>query len=356
MIVFALAALLMIAAVLALLLAPLWRREAPPAAERRDYDLAVHRDQLREIDRDLEQELFTVEEAAAARLEIERRMLAAADGAEPAARAAAGRSRMTAVAVGLFLPLTAVLLYLVLGSPGRPDLPLAARQSDLAQQNDMQRLVQQLRQRLQQQPGNPEGWLLLARSYATLGQLEASADAYRRAADLTNRRADILSAWGEVLTEIDGKEIGDDARRLFEEALAQDPGEPRARFYVGAAKAQGGDLKGALDDWLALAAQSPPEAPWMPALTEQIRAAAAKLGGGAGGPSAADVDAASKMAPADRDAMIRTMVEGLAEKLRENPNDREGWLRLGRSYQVLGETEKAEDAFARARALGETGR
>ena len=365
MIPFIIMAALTVIAVLAALLLPLRRVEAGAPIERREYDLTVYRDQLREVERDLEQGLFTREEAEAARIEIQRRMLATAEGpASDHTEATPARARATILAIAVILPWSAAGLYMALGAPGLPDLPMTARQGEVAQQGDMTRLIGQLRQRLEQQPEDVDGWMLLGRSYISVGQIREATDAFARAADLSGRRPDVLAAWAETITRLDGNWVNGQARALFEEALRGDAAEPRSRFYLGLARAQGGDVVGAIDDWKALAADSPPDAPWMPLLMDRISRASAEIGAAPGtvaapppamqprGPSTADMEAASRMSAGDRETMIRSMVEGLAARLNENPDDRDGWLRLGRSYQVLGETAKAEEAFARARALG----
>jgi cytochrome c-type biogenesis protein CcmH len=375
---FIILAALTVIAVVAMLLLPLRRAESGALIERREYDLTVYRDQLKEVERDLEQGLFTPEEAEAARIEIQRRMLAAAEGPiSDHTEATPARARATILAIAVILPWSAAGLYMGLGAPGLPDLPITSRQDEVAQQGDMSRMVTQLRQRLEQQPDDVDGWMLLGRSYLTMGSGRESAEAFARAADLSGRRADVLAAWAEAVTRTDGNWVNVQAKALFEEALRGDPQEPRSRFYLGLAKAQNGDVPGAIKDWQALAADSPPDAPWMPLLNDRIRRAAAEIGVDPGpmvgsaappllpsappaaqppmqprGPTTADMEAASRMSAGDRQQMIRSMVDGLAERLKENPNDRDGWLRLGRSYQVLGETAKAEEAFARARALG----
>jgi cytochrome c-type biogenesis protein CcmH len=160
----------------------------------------------------------------------------------------------------------------------------------------------------------------------------------------------------------------------FEAALAADANQPAARFYLALARAQAGDYRTALDGWLALARESPADAPWMAALREQIDQAAGALGvalptdidgieatettettegiaAGAPGPSAEDVAAAQEMSEGEQAEMIRAMVARLAIRLEDEPGDLDGWRRLGRSYDMLGETAAARDAYARAAAL-----
>ncbi|MGC2414784.1 MAG: tetratricopeptide repeat protein, partial [Stellaceae bacterium] len=133
------------------------------------------------------------------------------------------------------------------------------------------------------------------------------------------------------------------AKEAFTAGLS-DPGTaPRSRYYLALAQMQEGDVKGALDAWRELAAEAPAGTDWLPLVQQRIGDAERTLG----------VDPAAGKAPASaspeqRQAMINAMVERLAARLESQPDDVEGWARLGRSYMVLNEPEKARDAYARA--------
>jgi cytochrome c-type biogenesis protein CcmH len=376
------AGLLTALAVLALL-RPLLAPRGDTATARAPYDLAVYRDQLAEVERDLARGVLTPEAAEAARTEIERRILAAADaparmaGPAPAGRGAVPRRlpKMLAGTIAVVLPLLALGVYVQLGAPGLPGAPVAER--PVATDSDMAVLVDQLAQRMAERPDDVRGWLLLARSYGSLGRYQDSATAYAAAIAHGAEGAEVQSAYGEALTAAANGQITVAAKMAFDAAVAQDPGEPRARFYLALAKAQAGKLDEALADWVTLEAQAPADAPWRGAVTAQIEQAAAELGldavalpgrvalapppepaepsldesGGESGPSATDMATAADMTPEERDAFIRSMVASLAARLETTPDDLEGWLRLARAYGVLGEAEMAQDAWARAAAL-----
>ena len=143
------------------------------------------------------------------------------------------------------------------------------------------------------------------------------------------------------------------------------PGEPRSRFYLGLANRQAGDLKEALKWWISLEADTPADAPWRAILATQIEEAVAESGADLAdlrakvrsdrrtsrGPGPKDLDAAESMAPDDRLAMIQGMVDGLAARLADNPDDLTGWRRLGRSYMVLNRRSDAVYAYRRAAEL-----
>ncbi len=378
-----------------LLLWPLLRRPAE-TAPRQAYDLGVYRDQLAEVAREAAEGSLGAEPAAAARVEIERRLLATAETGADAPNGPEGPRTIDravtwslAVAICFAIPLAAIGLYLLLGNPGLPSLPFAERPAPEAPAEsvaggDMEALTAGLAARLAEAPDDRDGWLLLGRSYAQIEQFGAAAEAYRRALDRGFDDAEVQSALGEMLAAQAGGTIGPEARNAFAAALAQDPQNPRARYYAGLVLAQDGRAQDAIDIWLGLLRQSTAEAPWRPVVAQQIQEAAASLGieapeipvapapvapdpatpdplgggtaqGGARpGPDAADVEAAGQMSAEDRAAFIRSMVARLAERLEAEPGDFQGWLRLARAYGVLGEAAQARDALSRAEAaIGE---
>jgi len=343
--------------------------EAPP--ERADYDIGVYRDQLGEIDRDRDRGLLSATEAEAARLEVQRRLLAADRRRRPARPAGQRRrgARAAALAVTLLLPLGGLGLYLQLGAPDLPSLPLAQRGAEVERLAEMRGLTERLQRRLAQEPDDLRGWELLARSRAELGQWAEAAEAYRQAVARGGvERAGLQSALGEAVTAAADGVVTPEARAAFDTALALDPSEPRARYYRALALQQAGRQREALDAWLELAADTPADAGWRPLLRQQITAGAEALGLPLGalripegpaapavpGPSAEDLAAAEDLSPQEREAYVRSMVEGLATRLEEQPDDLDGWLRLVQARLVLGEPEAALAALRRAEPLVET--
>jgi cytochrome c-type biogenesis protein CcmH len=401
-------AVLMSAAVLVAVVIPLIRRPRGPLPGRGEYDLAVYKDQLREIDNDRDRGLLDEAEAEAAKIEIQRRMLAVSEAEKkPAAGASLPQGRTVAAILGVAIPAAAFGIYFALGSPDRPGQPFAerniaseitAREGKLDQDEVMQ-LAAKLLRRLEANPDNVDGWMLLGRTYLTINQFDGALAAYRKAMEAGNRHPDIVTDYAEVLVVSEQGQVGPEAKSLFEDIAEADPYNPRARYYLGLELAQGGNLKAALQAWVDLRAVSPPGSQWLQLVDQQIARAAndlkvapwsvkpsaraqalakampapdAPVPPSAGppsapsatagapdtpqGPSAEEVKAASEMSAADRQAMIRTMVQQLADRLKENPDDLAGWQRLARAYEVLGEKEKAKDARARVEALSKKGR
>jgi cytochrome c-type biogenesis protein CcmH len=332
------------------------------------YDGAVYRDQLTELGRDVARGVLTLAEAASARLEIERRLLAAAGEAERGVESAAAPTavpRALVAALAVLVPLAAVAIYLVHGAPRIPDQPYDARaaQRSLMGANgalDLEKAVATLQERVKANPTGAEGWLLLARTQAAREHWQESAAAYHEALSLTKQRPDVAAAYGEMLVMAADGIVTPSARDAFNMAVARDPKNPSARYYLALAEAQAGNVQGAIDAWQQLLAEATPDAPWAATVRQRI-ADTAKAAGlpvpappaaqASPGPSADDVAAAAQLSPEERAKMVRGMVERLATRLAEAPDDLQGWLRLGRAYEVLDEPEKAADAYARAAKL-----
>ncbi len=362
--------------VLVALTAPLFRRrrEGPPRTSR---EIAIYRDQLAELQREVDAGRILPAEARLAEAEIQRKILAAADSVDPAENERAASHRLPQAIALLLLaaivPIGALAAYLSVGSPGEPGHPFdPARAAAQAQAEDRARemttLVEKLAERLKQEPDNLEGWALLARSYSALRRDGDAAAAYERAYELSGRSVAYAGAYGAALVAAAGAQVTPAAQALFAQVLEADPSEPQARFYLALAKARAGQAREAIAMWRSLEIDSPPDAPWVPTVREMIRNVAADAGidpesipatsqapiRHEPGPSAEDMAAVQSMNPEDQERMIHDMVTGLAQRLETNPNDIEGWKRLGRSYLVLEEPERAKQAYGRAVALAPT--
>jgi cytochrome c-type biogenesis protein CcmH len=337
-------ALMTVAAIFAVMW-PLERR----APLRAGSDVAVYRDQLDEIERDGAAGLLGDREAEAARIEVSRRLLAAADAVIPASAGNAGRRRrLAALAALVLLPLSAAGLYLFLGSPQLPGQPLEARRDAPPDQNSVTELVARTEAYLKQNPESGEGWEIIGPVYMRLGLYDEAAKARKNALRLLGPTAGRESDLGEALMGLAGGVVSAEAKEAFERAVALDPRDVRARFYVGLAAEQDGRPKVAAEAWRALLADAPADAEW----TGFVRQALTRVdpaGAAQPVPSAADVAASSEMSPEQRNAMIRGMVARLAERLKQDGSDVEGWQRLIRAYQVLGDGEQARTAIGDAR-------
>jgi cytochrome c-type biogenesis protein CcmH len=335
---------LMTAAAIFAVLWPLGRGVRP---QNDGTEATVYKDQLSEIERDRAAGLIGSLEAEAARVEISRRLLAAADAERdtPASSNTAFR-RVVAVVALAGLPLLAVAFYLPLGSPKLPDFPLTGRIQAANLSQPLDNLVAQVEAHLEKNPTDGRGWSVLAPVLAKLGRFDDAVRAYRNSitynGDSAPRRADL----GEAMAAAAGGVVTTDAKAEFERAVALDAGEVKARFFLGLAAEQDGRATEAAAIWRAMLQTAPANAPWRPL----VQSALARVGGPAVPALSDDTIAAAKdMNETDHTVMIRGMVERLATRLKQNGDDVEGWLRLVRAYMVLGDRDKARQALADAR-------
>lgn len=353
-------ALLTVAVAVALLY-PLLKGAAPAPVDDAG-EAAVYRDQLKELERDKAAGLISEEDAGYARAEIGRRLLAVSGDGETAQKTGrAGRlNALSQAFIILCLPAVGLGLYLKTGNPDMPAAPLEARLENPG--NNIELLVAKVERHLAENPNDGSGWDVLAPIYFKMQRLGDSELAYRNAIRLQGTSPERMNGLGEVLLAGNDGIVTEDARAAFEEALRLNGNDSRARFYLALALEQAGKKSEALDSFQALAKDSPADAPWMPLVQQHISANAggapvAGLPAGTqpapapaplGGPTASDVEAAAAMSAGDREAMIRGMVEGLDAKLKQDPNNFEGWMRLMRSYAMLKEPEKAIAALKAA--------
>jgi cytochrome c-type biogenesis protein CcmH len=358
-------AALMTAAATALLLVPLLRPRGT-ADSRARYDLEIYRDQMKEVDRDLARGVIDESQAVAARAEVGRRMLTVADEAETAVAPTPKRARWLAVALCLLIPLGALAVYLPIGQPELPGQPFAQRApapgNDAPPREIMQALAR-LEQHLKEDPRDLQGWMLLGQAYNRMGRYADSAGAYRQAMAVSQGSdPEIMSAFGEALTAANDGMVPDEAVRTFEAILKVAPKEPRARYYLALTRAQAGDYRDALDRWADIVRDSPADAPWLRTVRQRIAEMAERLSvpvaevmpqplpasqpqASTGGPTREQAEAAADMSPEQRTAMVRGMVERLANRLKDNPDDADGWLRLARAYRVMGDAAQEASAL-----------
>jgi cytochrome c-type biogenesis protein CcmH len=336
-------ALMTAAAIFAVLL-PLGVGNRPQSGGR---EAAVYRDQLLEIDRDLAGGLIGKAEAEAARIEIGRRLLAVADQETGAGSKPNRPWRRAAAALALVgLPALAVGLYLPLGSPRLGDFPLALRTRAPDAAQPLETLVTQVEQHLEKNPTDGRGWNVLAPVLLRLGRFDEAVTAFRNSITYSGDNADRRADLGEALTAAAGGVVTTEAKAEFERALALNADEVKSTYFLGLAAEQDGRQADAAEIWRGMLAKAPADAPWR----SLVQAALTRVGGvSAPALSDAAMATANGMDANDRETMIRGMVERLANRLKQNGDDVEGWLRLVRAYLVMGDREKAKGALADAR-------
>jgi cytochrome c-type biogenesis protein CcmH len=337
MIVFWVAAGALTAAVAALIL--MRAAKAATADSAVDPSAALYRRQLSEIDELADRGLMGEAERKSAHAEAARRLLAATDAPKDE-WAADPKTRKRVLLAVVAVPALTLGLYLGIGAPGFPDQPYAQRlaewrRADLANLNPPE-IAAVLRDVLKTRPDDAEGYRMLAMVEAEAQNMPAAVRALRRAVALAPERNELRRMLGEALVFQSGGKVEADAEAVFAELLRRDPGDAAARFYLAQAKAERGRGAEAAADLRALMAE-------MPAGDERrpyVEAAIAKAEGR---------PALTREPSPELDA-IRGMVASLAAKLEQSPDDAEGWVRLVRSYSVLGDTAQRDAALTNAKA------
>ncbi|MEE2745415.1 MAG: c-type cytochrome biogenesis protein CcmI [Pseudomonadota bacterium] len=349
----------------------------------------VYQDQLLEINQDLDSGRLSQQEANLAASEIKRRIKRFEGlGSEKdlvVSKTKVGLSTVSSLVVILFLSST--LIYSHLGSPQKKDLPFNSRiiskknpidKDGLESQSpELSRLADKLATKLKTNPGDINGWMLLGRTYITLGRWDDASKAFAAAYKLSPAGESVAGSLAEALYMSNQKQFTKETTLLLERSLKINPKDPRSLFYWGLAMQKQNKHKMAIQSWVNLLSVSPPDAPWVQVVRDRMQQSVTASGININqispnleasasssqdrtnnlpelkipGPSREDIEAANEMSDEERSNFILSMVNRLAEKLKDNPNDIQGWQRLARAYEVLGQAQKAKDAWARVKSL-----
>ena len=327
-------------------LAALWPLVRPPPGAKADAaanEAAFFKAQLEEIRSDVERGLLPQGEAEGARAEAARRLFAAASA--PMAPTAAPRNRLAAAAlIAVGLPAIAFPLYAFLGQPRMSDQPLASRNVAPRTNGEIEAAVAAVEARLIAKPDDGKGWAVIAPVYMRLERYGDASHAYAEALRLDGEDPLRRAAYGEALVAAAGGVVTEEARQAFDRALAEQPGQPQARFYLALGAEQDGKKAEAISAYEQLVAGSPADAPWLGV----VRARLASLKGEPA-PAEASTGASAAAIPEAQRPMIEGMVSRLAARLAGNGGNVDEWSRLIRAYTVLHEADKAKAALADAR-------
>ncbi|SFS22385.1 c-type cytochrome biogenesis protein CcmI [Yoonia litorea] len=341
------------------------RSVAPISADTEDNVAAVLLDQLEEVQRDLDRGIISQTEAAAATQEIKRRILMQSRKAGSRHIATGTSGRGVLVVGAFFVPLFAVSYYMLMGSPQIDGLAFADRAEERQEAAQITDLSAQLYDRLVNEPdgGPSEGWMLLGQTYLRMGKFQDAADAFKVVSERPEADSGVFSMLSEALIYAENGVVTPPAEAAVDRAIALNPENPAAVYYKAVALSQKGEPQEGYDLLLSRLNSADGFYPWM----ESLVAEANRIGAGIGkpplqladfapmmdapGPSAEDVVNAQEMSEEDRSAFILSMVTRLADRLENEPDDLDGWMRLGNAYSVLGETEAAISAYERADAL-----
>ena len=274
------------------------------------------------------------------------------------------------LAVAAVIAIAAIGIAITRNHANKTDSSASAQQSMAEPVADVPTMIGQLEARLRRDPGDAKGWAMLGWSYRETGRFPDAAAAYRRATMLAPADATNWSALGEALMLAGKGNAPAEADAAFAKALAADPEDPRARYFTGVRMDMSGDHKGAIALWTDILKESPANAPWAADVRDAIANVAQKNGirvdlpglaatpspgadvaaQGIPGPTQDQMAAASSLTPGQQDAMVKSMVAGLAARLAADPKDADGWIRLMRARMVLGQHDEAKQALAAARS------
>lgn len=379
------------AAVIAALARPMLVEQPVDTSSAQDADLAVYRDQLAEIEADRQRGLIDSAEAESARAELGRRLIERSgrdiDTPIPASSLPSwlGPANI-AYATAAAIPVLAIAIYLAVGSPTMPGMPQSARLNEAPAKAGIDELIAKVEERLRRSPEDGQGWDVVAPVYMRLGRFDDAANAFAQASRLLGDSPKRLKGFAEALVLANNGIVVEPARLAYRQVLNSEPADFEARFWLAMADEQEGKLESAEKAYRAVLAEAPEDAPWKPVVESRLTeiasqrgdptakpdkvdtasdqaaaeaslpqtatdssAASANSAGSAPGPTAEDVVAARDMPPEAQQAFINSMVERLAGRLADNPDDFEGWLRLVRAYSVLGRKDDASRALTSAR-------
>lgn len=257
---FALFAVLLIVVVSAFILPPLWLGlRSTGKADRKEANLAIFRDQLAELAREKSEGSLAEADFEQARHELQRRLLEEVEPAttDSAAQATHGPSRKMAIAILILLPILGLLGYGILGNPTALDPVQTAAPQEMTPEK-INEMVASLAEKLKANPDNMAGWLMLARSYKSMGRYDEAVQAFAKAENAIKDDPDQLASYAEAVAMANGKGINGKALQLIERALKVDPKHAHSMFLAGAAAMEAGDNKKGLSYWEPLLSQVEP--------------------------------------------------------------------------------------------------
>ena len=260
---------------LLLVLRPLLGRRERGSVSRRAANIAIHRDQLRELDADLGAGKIAPADHERARSELESRLLEDADAAQDAVPRRGGRG--VAVLVGLAVPACALAIYVLIGSPNAVDSRADAHALSAGQIEDM---VGRLAARLRENPEDADGWKMLGRSYAVLGRFPEAVDAYSKAAVRAPRDAQLLADFADALAMARGQNLQGEPEQLIRRALEIDPQNLKALALAGTVAFERKDFKAAADTWQRMLPLVPPDSEDARTVRENVEEARKLAGAG----------------------------------------------------------------------------
>ena len=273
---------------LAFVLPPVLQRSAESQREiedeRKQANIAVYRDQLSELEADLQNGIVSQEQYAQDRDEIERRLLedvATSNKAKEKPATTPVGTKRTAYALGILLPLVAIIFYSAVGSPKsitNTDVATSSSNATMSgpperTQAQIEANVAKLADRLKSNPSDAQGWTMLARSYSSMERYQDAANAYAKATELAPKDADLWAEYAFTTAMLNGRSLEGKPMELIDRALKVDPNNAKALQLAGSAAFQAKDYKKAVDYWERVLKQVPPNSDVGQQITSRINEA-----------------------------------------------------------------------------------
>jgi len=336
--------------VVAWLLRPLLRQPTSGSISSEKLNAAIHRDQLQALEADLARGIISQQDFETTRDELQLRLLDDTESFEatsPKAKTTGfWTAKRTAVAVGLSLPVLALSIYLQIGTPDALNPVAMANAND----HQMKEMVEKLAARLKDNPNDQKGWVMLARSYKAMGRFEEAKQAFDNAGDIINSDPDLLIDHADLLGVLAGNNLQGKPQQMIEEALRLNPEHPMSLMMAGVAAYQRSDYQKAVTYWEKLLSLLQPGSTDAQQVQANIDDARAKGGQSAGASNVLPPVPTGAAAGMTADN-INDMVDRLAARLKDNPDDLAGWARLARAYKMQSRLDEAAAAYAKTGTL-----
>ena len=348
-------------------------------------DLLIYKDQLVEVERDLEKGVLSKSESDAARIEVSRRILLADKRSKLEKQTVSisqNHNKLITFIILIFILAGSFSIYAFLGNPSLPDMPLQARLAEIKENrsqrisqeeaellvpdeiieapSDYLALVSKLRIAMKERPNDIQGLRLLALHEFRLGKYRSARKAHLKIINVLGETATAkdLIDFAEVMIVATNGYVSPEAEFILRRGLEMKPNDGRARYYSGLSMAQSGRPDVTLRLWENLLNEGPDDAPWIPLIKEQIVDVARLVGVNLAqdqlpGPTSEQINSAETMSDIDRKEMIQGMVSSLSNRLANEGGTVNEWARLIRALGVLGETANASKIWIEAQTIFE---
>ncbi|MCU7876298.1 MAG: c-type cytochrome biogenesis protein CcmI [Candidatus Thiodiazotropha sp. (ex Lucinoma borealis)] len=268
---------------------PLLRKHVETGVTTNELNLSVFKQQLAELDADLEAGILEQNRYDAARKDLEKELLTDISSELKTTETAVSSPIMALSA--LLIPLVAIFLYQTIGSPeiiqrlaeqpaGMPTKASPSQSQPGNTQNlpPMEELVKRLAAKLQEQPDNQEGWVMLGRSYMAMNNPSAAINAYERAIQLNDQNVALLLAYSEAIASTNGNDFSGRAAPMIDKAYQLEPNNPNVLWISGILAYQRSEFKSAIERWEALKVMLQPQSAELESVNDALDDVRSKLG------------------------------------------------------------------------------